>query len=193
MGEFSPQLLTKQMLQRWQEEVETCILWVCGFWYLDWLRRADLSETWHWLKQIWFLVKANICPNGHPAMPCALGCRLASWKPGDKWALRHWHLVELQPKEQLCFIFIKHAETPMTELAWWLWIIITLLQEGLHPFLWGWVRLIWGFFAGLLFVTSAAFIWFQVMVLCSFVSSSSMLLLRSSELDLSIRIPEYFF
>lgn len=33
------------------------------------LRRASLRKTWHCLKQIWFSVKANICPNGHPTMP----------------------------------------------------------------------------------------------------------------------------
>lgn len=41
------------------------------------------------------------------------------------------------------------------------------------------------FSPGLLFVASAALIWFQVVVLCSFVSSSRMLL-RSSELDKNI-------
>lgn len=54
-----------------------------------------------------------------------------------------------------------------------------------------WVDLV--SFAGLLLVTSAASIWFQVAVLCSCVSSSRMLLLHNSEMDLRIRLSEYFF
>lgn len=64
---------------------------------------------------------------------------------GDEWALRHWHLVELQPRhsqEQLYFVFIQHAKTLMTTLALVVMDIVTFLEGGLHPFLWSWA----GFF-----------------------------------------------
>lgn len=57
----------------------------------------------------------------------------------------------------------------------------------------GWFFLLLLFFPWLLIVTSASFIGFQVVVLCSFVSVSPVLLLCSSELDLRIRISEHFF
>lgn len=105
--------------------------------------------------------------------------------------------MELQPRhsqEQLHFVFIQHAKTPMTMLALVVMDIVTFLEGGLHPFLWRWaVLFLLLFFPWLSVVTSASFIGFQVVVLCSFVSLSTMLLLCSSELDLRIRISEYFF